>query len=169
MAEEAIGVATGASVFKSILGFEAADAENQALEEQKIENKVAANDQLIQRQNSLKKIIGGQIVASAALGITPTSGSIQTLQVDTFNKAAEDEELAGLELDVENENIDRKIRNNKDKAWIGAFDNLFGAAKFISGIPDVGAQPGGFQIWGPSGTLAGSFKEKEKSQFGGNV
>lgn len=157
----------GASIAKTIFGFFGADEENAALDREKLEAEVAANDQTIQRQQNLKKMVGAQIAASAASGISASSASLQVVQIDTFNKAAQDQDFANLELDIEKENIAQKQRNNTEKAWVGAFDNMFKAATFFGGLPATGKKPPEkWQVFGPSSSLVGTFREKAPTGWG---
>jgi hypothetical protein len=167
MAEAAIGVAAAGAIGKTIFGFEAADAQNAALDTQAQENILAAEDQTIQRQESLKKMLGAQVAQTAASGIEVSSASLQAIQVDTFNKFAEDQELANLELDITNENIAQQQRNNSEQAWISGFSNLFGAATSIFGGPSVTAPTKGFSVFGESSSLSTAFRQKSTAQIAG--
>lgn len=161
----AILIGFGGAALKSLFGFNEAEARNRALRERELENKVAANDQEIQRQRSIKKVLSAQVAQSAASGIAPTSGSFKAIQIDTINKFAEDQEMTGLQLDVENENLEQQQRNNNNEALIKTFGNLFAGAEFAARIPDIDEDAGKFQVFGPSSTLSGSFTEKTTSNF----
>lgn len=169
MGEAAVGISVGGSIIKSIFGAEQADAQNQALAAQQAENRLAAADQTIQRQESLKKMLGAQIAQSAASGIEISSGSLQAIQIDTFNKFAEDQELANLELDIAGENIAQQQRNNSEQAMISGFSNLFGAATSIFGGPSVAAPTKAFSVFGESSSLNQAFRQKTTPPVVGNI
>lgn len=163
-----IGLIAGV-IGKTIFGFDAASAQNAALDTRKKENILAAEDQTIQRQESLKKMLGAQVAQTAASGIEISSASLQAIQVDTFNTFAEDQELANLQLDITNENIDQQERNNSEQAWISGFSNLFGAATSIFGGPSVTANTKKFSVFGESSSLAQAFRQKSTSQISGGI
>ena len=164
----------GLSIAKSVLGFAESDEQERMLNERELASEVSANNQTIERQQSLRRVLGAQVAGEAARGIVPSGGSFSAIQTDTFNEFAQDQEAANLNEDIRKESFEQAKRNAKNKAIFGAVGNIFEAGKFLSGtdVPNVQSKEGTFDPFGKPSVaaadkpLAGAFFDRNEDVFG---
>lgn len=118
----------GTAIGKTLLGEEAADAEEEALERKKQQERLLAEQQGILREKQLQRVLSTQRAEGAARGIAPTSASLSAISRGTFDTFAEDEEARNMNLKIKEEAIDQKKENVRRAANWAIFGNLFDAA-----------------------------------------
>lgn len=130
-----IAVTLGTGVAKGYSDEEAGRAQAAKARAQAMENEVAITEQIIQRQDKLRKVMGAQIAQGAAQGIAPTSASFKVIQQESINAFAKDRDALTLELDIENANLQAQARNAETAGFIKGLGDIFGTAgKLITGF-----------------------------------
>lgn len=147
-------IEVGAVVGKTIAGFSAAKAQENAIREKELQNRLASNRQSIERANSVRKVLGTQIADLGARGIGPSSASFSAIQVDTFNQFSSDEKAISLNEQFQQDFLEQAKANARNKAIFGAVNNIFQAGEFFTGtaVPNVPDQTQKFDIYGNNTT-----------------
>ncbi len=140
----------GSVVGKTIIGFGQAGEEERAIRERETQNRIAADQQAIQRANKLRKVLGAQNAQAAASGISVGSSSLKAIEVSSINEAAQDQQLSNLQLDIENTNLERKKKEVQGAAMFNAFNNIFEATTAFTGTGGLTEEPKKFDIFGES-------------------
>lgn len=127
----------------------------QAIDDRIREEKIAANNKALQRQDQLEKVVSAQEARIGASGLAPSSASFRAIETNTFDEFAKDQKADNLTLKFNELGLDeqREQFNDEEKYQIegdifqGAsslFDkalwgsmNLGGHDKFINNFGDT--------------------------------
>lgn len=144
-----MGVAAGASLFEGYeqeqAQEEAQQAEEQALKKQMTQEKIAASEQQISRDNKLMQIQAQQEATAASKGMALSSGTFTALSDESYNNFARATKVGNLNLQAEESDINSKIAASRaerqSQQWGNYFGMLSSAAQFGYSAYQVGKAP----------------------------
>jgi len=119
---------------------QATNAKEAALELQRKQQETLAAQEQIQRDDMLRRVQGEQLAQAAAEGMAPSSGTLGSLQLGSYNKFAESTQTAKSNLAMKEMAIDQQKSQLESQYWAQMFGDVFGAAE---GMAQVGVGAGG--------------------------
>jgi 5,10-methylene-tetrahydrofolate dehydrogenase/methenyl tetrahydrofolate cyclohydrolase len=121
----------GSLVMKTASQLTAASAQKRALDIRSQQEQIASDQRELQRAQQLQQVISTQNANQAASGVSMASPSFNAIQQDSFNQAAQDEQLEALNNQFQQTAIQVQKQNITDNEWLSVGSNLFDAAKDI--------------------------------------
>lgn len=155
MATIAIGIGLAATAFGMFSRAQASSARQKALEEEASEAKIAASTQASQRAAQMERLFSSQKASIAARGVSINSPSFAAINRGDFDKLAEDNKLANLQLKVRLASLKTQENNASSGALLGDASNLFEAASTAVAVSTFGG--GGASSLETDPTVQGSF------------
>lgn len=123
-----VAIAVGSAIGGIVSASEAAQQREEALQLRQVQERAATDRRAIQRDRQLERVISAQNAAAGARGFTPSSGSFQAIQQESFNQFAEDTDMDGLNLSFKESALETERQNVRDQFFIGAANSLFDVA-----------------------------------------
>jgi len=133
---------------------EATNAKEQALELQRKQQETLAAQEQIKRDDMLRRVQGEQLAQAAAEGMAPSSGTLGSLQLGSYNQFAESTQAGKSNLAMKEMAIDQQKSQLESQYWAQMFGDVTKAATGMGNI-GVGAGGGGGGGGGDWGSTAG--------------
>lgn len=112
----------------------AAAAKKRAIDSEMEQQRIAADQQTLNRNNALESIMSTQEAEVGARGISPSSASLQALNLDQFNALAKDQDSINLGLSARLNDLNQEKRNIDSSELSGVAQNLFDLERFSENI-----------------------------------
>jgi len=146
-----IGIAAGLSLVEGYeqeqAQEEAQQAQEQALKRQMTQEKIAASEQQISRDNKLMQVQAQQEATAASKGMALSSGTFSALSDESYNNFARATKVGNLNLQAEESDINSKIAASRaerqSQQWGNYFGMLSSAAQMGYSAYQVGKAPTG--------------------------
>mgnify|MGYP003145500964 CR=1 FL=1 len=144
-----MGIAAGASLMEGMqqeqAQEEAQQAQEQALKRQMTQEKIAASEQQISRDNKLMQIQSQQEATAASKGMALSSGTFTALSDESYNNFARATKVGNLNLQAEESDINSKIAAGRSERNAQKWGNYLGmissAARMGYSASQVGQAP----------------------------
>lgn len=155
------GIALGSGVLAASESLEAAHAREAALNQRLKQIQAQTRQNQINNMDRVNHMMATQTaIAAANGGALSGPSSLNTIQMDTLNEFAKDENAEALNLSFQTQAIDQAKQNAQAAGWIGAGQGIFKAA-----IGAVGAIPvGGAAAAAQAGSAVGSSASSAANQ-----
>ncbi len=125
-----IAIAAGASLMEmqeqEQAEEQAQEAQEQALQRQENQEKLAASEQQVARDNKLMQIQAQQTATAVSKGMALSSGTFQALSDESYNNFAKATKIGNLNLQSEENDINSKISASHAERQTQKWENYFG-------------------------------------------
>lgn len=121
---------------------EATNAKEQALELQRKQQETLAAQEQIKRDDMLRRVQGEQLAQAAAEGMAPSSGTLGSLELGSYNQFAASTQTAKSNLAMKEMAIDQQKSQLESQYWAQMFGDVTQA---VTGMGQAGVGAGG---WG---------------------
>jgi len=123
MAGEALAIFMGGA--KTFAGIMTANSQAAALRKQALQERLKADQDALQRTNRMKQLFGTTEAMAGARGFSVASPSFKAIEREDFNQYADEQHIADLNTQFQQDAIRQQRQNIDNQAFIGAGTNLF--------------------------------------------